>query len=198
MYAHINGILSEKTPDGVVIECYGVGYMLLCSKATLASAPQVGEKFKCYTYLSVREDAMELYGFVSKEERSFFEKLRTVSGIGSKSALSILSTLTVRDLSVAIVTSDINSIARSPGVGKKTAQRIVLELKDKVENQDFMSDLSGASAPITSGASGEAIEALMALGYSSSDAAKAIALVPPSASKVDEIITFALRGMDRK
>ncbi len=198
MYAHIDGLVAEKGPGMLVIDCGGVGYLLSVSGSTLSQAPAVGERMKCYTYLSVREGALELLGFATREEKHMFMKLNGVSGVGPKMALMILSTLSVRDLSLALVTGDSAAIARAPGVGKKTAQRLILELKDKVDDQELT---GGAAAvrPVAAGKGsdvvGEAIEALMALGYQSSEAAAAIAAVNPVPDKVDEVIRLALKGM---
>lgn len=131
-----------------VISAGGVGFLLLCSNATLAEAPAKGEKWRCYSVLNVREDAMELFGFASRQERAMFKKLCQVTGVGAKTALGVLSVLPVRELSVAIVTGDIAALSRAPGIGKKTAQRIVLELKDKVEQQD-VSAPAGSAAPVS-------------------------------------------------
>ncbi len=196
MYAHIDGIVSEKGTDSLVIDCGGVGYELICSRTTLSAAPRVGERMKCYTILSVREDAMELFGFATREEKALYEKLRAVSGIGPRTALNMLSSMTVRDLSIAIVTGDINAISRAPGVGKKTAQRIVLELKEKIDNDALTGGNIPAGATIDKGPIAEAIEALMALGYNASDAQRAVAAVSDSADTVDKLVLMALRGMD--
>lgn len=196
MYAHIDGVLAEKGADALVIDCGGVGYELICSRATISAAPRVGERMKCFTVLSVREDALELFGFATREEKALYEKLRAVSGIGPRTALNMLSALSVRELSVAIVTGDVNAISRAPGVGKKTAQRVVLELREKIDN----AALEGAAAlpaSAVAGPVGEAIEALMALGYSAQDAQRAIAAVSDSADSVDKLVLMALRGMDR-
>lgn len=196
MYAHIDGVLAEKGADALVIDCGGVGYELICSRTTISAAPRVGERMKCFTVLSVREDALELFGFATREEKALYEKLRAVSGIGPRTALNMLSALSVRELSVAIVTGDVNAISRAPGVGKKTAQRVVLELREKIDN----AALEGAAAlpaSAVTGPVGEAIEALMALGYSAQDAQRAIAAVSDSADSVDKLVLMALRGMDR-
>ena len=196
MYAHIDGVLAEKGADALVIDCGGVGYELICSRTTISAAPRVGERMKCFTVLSVREDALELFGFATREEKALYEKLRAVSGIGPRTALNMLSALSVRELSVAIVTGDVNAISRAPGVGKKTAQRVVLELREKIDN----AALEGAAAlpaSAVAGPVGEAIEALMALGYSAQDAQRAIAAVSDSADSVDKLVLMALRGMDR-
>lgn len=196
MYAHIEGIVAEKSAEGIVIDAGGVGYEMSVSAATLAACPQAGERAKVYTYLSVREDAMELFGFSTREEKRMFLRLIGVSGIGPRTALGVLSALSVRDLSIALVTGDAQALARAPGIGKKTAQRLVLELKDKVSDEELTS--SGAPVPARaagSGAEGEAIEALMALGYPAGEAAKAVSAVAGQADRADEILRLALRSM---
>ena len=196
MYAHIEGIVAEKSAEGIVIDAGGVGYEMSVSAATLAACPQAGERAKVYTYLSVREDAMELFGFSTREEKRMFLRLIGVSGIGPRTALGVLSALSVRDLSIALVTGDAQALARAPGIGKKTAQRLVLELKDKVSDEELTS--SGAPVPARaagSGAEGEAIEALMALGYPAGEAAKAVSAVAGQTDRADEILRLALRSM---
>ena len=196
MIAHIDGIVSEKNPDSVVIDCGGVGYMLSCSSATIAACPAVGKNAKLYAYLAVREDAMELYGFISKEEKKMFLRLTGVSGIGPKSALGVLSTLSVHDLSVALVTGDANSLARAPGIGKKTAQRLILELKDKVGNDELTAVSSPERfVPRSESAQAEAIEALMALGYASAEAARAVSSVGSGFEKTNDIVFQALKKL---
>ena len=199
MYAHLNGIVAEKGDGTLVIECAGVGYQLSVSASTLSDAPAVGANMKCYTLLSVREDAMELFGFSTREEKQMFMKLTAVTGIGAKSALGILSAMSLKDLSLAIVSGDVTTLSRAPGIGKKTAQRIILELKDKVDAVELRSP-SGAAlkgANIRQDATSEAIEALLALGYQQSEAARAIAALDPLPSTSDEIIRQALKGMLR-
>ncbi|MEA5067752.1 MAG: Holliday junction branch migration protein RuvA [Christensenellaceae bacterium] len=196
MYAHIQGLVAEKTSDALVIDAGGVGYWLSVSAGTLAAAPAVGSPMKCYTVLSVREDAMELFGFAPREEKAMFEKLKSVSGVGARMSLNILSALSVRELSIALVTGDSAALTRAPGIGKKTAQRLVLELRDKVDDCDLTGAPATTGAPVRSGGiQGEAIEALMALGYASSEAAKAVASVADKAATLDETIRLALRGM---
>jgi len=194
MYAFINGIVAEKTSDSIVIDAGGVGYEIQCSTATLAAAPATGEKMKVYTILNVREDAMELFGFYSKEEKSMYLRLRSVSGVGPRTALSILSSLSVRDISIALISGDANALTKVPGIGKKTAQRLVLELRDKVEE----TELTGTSVSPTvknDGAEGEAIAALISLGYAPSEAALAVSKVAGKSEKSDELIFLALKGL---
>ncbi len=196
MIAFIEGKVAEKNPGELVISAGGVGFLLMCSNATLAAAPATGENFRCYTVMNVREDAMELFGFATKQEREMFKRLCTVTGVGAKTALGVLSALSMRDLSIAIVTGDVAALSRAPGIGKKTAQRIVLELKDKVEQQDVSAAAGGApvSAPVGS-AQQEAQAALQALGYTSAEAARAINLVRDQATTTDQLIMLALRQM---
>ena len=199
MYAHLDGIIAEMGVDTLVIDCNGVGYQLTVTADTLSYAPGVGQRMKVYTYLSVREDAMELFGFRTKEEKKMFERLRGVSGIGPKSAMAILSALGVQGLSIALAAGDAAAIARAPGVGKKTAQRLILELKDKVTEEDLLaSGPKGSSAPRRNkGPEAEAIEALMALGYASDEAAQAVSAVLGQAETSNELIRLALKGMGR-
>lgn len=197
MIAHIEGILSDKDAESVVIDAGGVGFELSVSANTLSACPRMGEKVKLYAYLAVREDAMELFGFASKEEKKMFLRLIGVSGIGPKTALGVLSALSVHDISVALVTGDANTLAKAPGIGKKTAQRLVLELKDKVDNDELTGTASsGASfVPAAQSAEAEAIEALMALGYPSSEAAKAVSAVAGQSDKSNDLIFLALRKL---
>lgn len=197
MIDFIEGAVSDKAPGELVISAGGVGFLLMCSNSTLAEAPGKGEKWRCYTVLNVREDAMELFGFATRQERAMFRRLCQVTGVGAKTALGVLSALSLRDLSVAIVTGDVAALSRAPGIGKKTAQRIVLELKDKVEQQD-VSAPAVSSAPTGAGVGGaerEAQAALQALGYTAAEAARAVNLVRDQATSVDQIIMLALRQM---
>ena len=197
MFAHIDGIVAEKNTDSIVIDCHGVGYLLNVSGATLSAAPAVGERMKLYTILNVREDAMELYGFHSREEKRMYERLKGVNGVGSRTALQILSSLSVRDLSIALVTGDANALTRVPGIGKKTAQRLVLELKDKIDDDQLVGSAAAvapAAAAKTRGPEAEAIEALLALGYTSAEAAKAVSRVAGQTTDVNQLIFMALKG----
>ncbi len=198
MYAYIEGLLAEKRQGEVVIDANGVGYLLLCSASTVAAAPATGERFRCYTHLSVREDAMELFGFASREERGMFLKLCAVSGVGPKTALGILSVLPLKDLMIAIAMGDEATLSRAPGIGKKTASRLVLELKDKMDAAD-VSGIAGSQAaamPVALGAQQEAVQALISLGYSSAEAARAINQVREMSDQTDQLIMLALKQMN--
>ena len=196
MFAHFDGIVAEKTADCIVLDVNGVGYLLYVSGATLSTAPAVGERMKLYSVLNVREDAMELFGFYSREEKSMYERLKGVNGVGSRTALQILSAMSVRDLSLALVAGDANALTRVPGIGKKTAQRLVLELKDKVEDSQLTGSAAGiAPRAASNGPEGEAIAALVALGYSASEAAKAVSRFAGQTEKSDELIFLALKSL---
>ena len=195
MFAHFDGVVAEKTADAIVLDVGGVGYLLNVSGATLQACPAVGERFKLYSVLNVREDAMELFGFYSREEKAMYERLRGVTGVGSRTALQILSALSVRDLSIALVAGDVQALTRVPGIGKKTAQRLVLELKDKVDDAQ-LTGAGAAQAPKTqAGPEAEAVAALTALGYSASEAAKAVSKVSGQTQKTDEMIFLALKSL---
>ena len=141
MIALIEGTVVEKSEgEAIVMTAGGVGYRLMCSMNTLSSLPAAGDKCRLYTHLNVREDAMELYGFLQTEEREMFRRLIAISGIGARSALQILGSMPLSNLRLAILTGDVAALSRAPGIGKKTAQRISLELKDKLAKEA----LSGA------------------------------------------------------
>ena len=197
MYAFIEGQVCEKTNNTLVILAGGVGYQISCSMNTLQAAPMTGETMRCFTWLSVREDAMELFGFATQEEKQLFLSLTSVSGVGPKMALGLLGSMPLRDLNLAILLGDVTALSRAPGIGKKTAQRIALELKDKISQAD-VDTAAGASVPaatLTADNFAEAIEALTALGYSSTEARSALSGVKDKDASVEELIRTALRTM---
>ena len=200
MYAFIEGEVCEKTNGSLILLAAGVGWQLNCSNNTLQAAPALGEKMRCYTFLSVREDAMELFGFATREEKELFLQLTSVSGIGPKTALGLLGSMPLRDLNLAILLGDVNALSRAPGVGKKTAQRIALELKDKISQASISaaSDSGVPAAPAVFSANdsaSEAVEALIALGYSSTEARNAVSQVRDQADTPEDLIRLALRAM---
>ena len=200
MYAFIEGTVCEKTNGCLVLQAGGVGWQLSCSNNTLMAAPALGETMRCFTFLSVREDALELFGFASREEKEMFLQLTSVSGIGPKTALGVLGAMPLRDLNLAILLGDVNALSRAPGIGKKTAQRIALELKDKVSQADVSATAAGSAAAVPAASMAadcvaEAIEALTALGYSSTEARNAVSQVRDQSDKPEELIRLALRAM---
>ena len=200
MYAFIEGTVCEKTNGCLVLQAGGVGWQLSCSNNTLMAAPALGETMRCFTFLSVREDALELFGFATREEKAMFLQLTSVSGIGPKTALGVLGAMPLRDLNLAILLGDVNALSRAPGIGKKTAQRIALELKDKVSQADVSAASAGSAAAVPAASMAadcvaEAIEALTALGYSSTEARNAVSQVRDQSDKPEELIRLALRAM---
>ena len=180
----------------LLIVAMSASTLTLLLTASRPAAPAVGERMKVYALLSVREDAMELFGFATREERAMFERLRAVSGVGPKMAMQVLSALSLRDLSIALAAGDATALTRVPGIGKKTAQRLVLELRDKVE-EGMLTGAGTAAMPTQAAgdAAGEAIEALMALGYTASDAARLVSRVADQSDRADELVRLALRQM---
>ncbi len=206
MFYYLNGELALRDINTCVIDCGGVGYKLTVSLITSESlASKLGEKVKLYTYLAVREDGVELFGFGTNEERHAFNLLTSVSGVGPKAAMSILSVMSPDRLSMAICTEDTKSISKAPNVGAKTAARIVLELKDKIA-KDFITSSSSeksagsvaSTAPhvAVSGNLSEATEALMALGYDRSSVIKALGGIDATLD-VGMIIKAALKKLAR-
>ena len=200
MYAFIEGQVVEKTNNTLVLLAGGVGYLLNCSMSTISAAPQTGETMRCHTWLSVREDAMELFGFASKEEKQLFLLLTGVTGVGPKMALALLSTLSASDLRLAIIMEDDKTLARAPGVGKKIAQRITLELKDKLGQFEFSGGsapaaASAPAAPVTADNFAQAMAALTGLGYTPAEARDALQKVGNKEAPADELLRLALRSM---
>ncbi len=201
MYAFIEGIIEYKSAGELVVNAGGVGYQLLCSQSTLSAAPPRGEFARIYTYLSVRQDATELFGFISQEEKNMFLRLTAISGIGPRTALGVLAAMPLADLTLAILTGDAAMLCRAPGIGKKTAQRIVLELKDRMSADDLPAGGPAVSLPKDAGAGsavGEAILALESLGYTQAEAARAVSAAHQGAGEAagaDELVRLALRGM---
>ena len=197
MYAFIEGKVCEKSAGSLVLQAGGVGYLLSCSMTTLQAAPAIGEMMHCHTHFSVREDAMELFGFATLEEKQLFLRLISVSGVGPKMALGLLGTMPPHDLNMAILMNDLTAICRAPGIGKKTAQRIALELKDKISQAEVesVSAIPAAAAGIPTDALSEAMEALIALGYTPMEARSALSTVRGQSDRTDELVTLALRAM---
>lgn len=198
MIYHVNGILEYCEGGFVVIDCAGVGYKLTVSDNTYSAVcAHVGEKEKLFTYMQVREDGCELFGFKTNDELAAFKLLITVSGVGPKAAMAILSLLTPDKLSYAIINEDTKTISRASGVGAKTAARVVLELKDKVSKQYFApAEPSSVITPAVSSVKGkgnlsEALDALIVLGYSRAEAQKALSGIDPKL-EVEKIIPLAL------
>lgn len=197
MYYYVNGTVAEIGPNLAVIDCGGVGYACATTNYTLAQLKR-GEQAKLYTYLHVREEIFDLYGFSTQAELSSFKMLLGVSGVGPKAALAILSSGTPDQLALSIVTGDEKSLTGVPGIGKKIAQRIILELKDKLAKEQTGFDARmGTLSPIPAGGkTQEAASALAVLGYSSQEFSAALKGVD-AALPVEEMIRIALKKMAR-
>ena len=199
MFYYLNGTIAEIGANLAVVDCGGVGYACATTNYTLAQLKK-GERAKLYTYLHVREDIFEIYGFATQGELNSFKMLIGVSGVGPKAALAILSAATPDQLTLAVVSGDEKTLTAAPGIGKKIAQRIILELKDKVGGADVTLDFSGPAIVPTvtdTGAMTLANKALQELGYSASEVAMALKGADPNAS-TEELVRYALRAMVMK
>lgn len=199
MIASLRGTLLEKTGESVVLECGGVGFQILLSRHGLDQLKAVGEDAFLYIHMAVREDAMELYGFPDPDERDCFRMITSVSGIGPKGALAILSELTPDELAASVMMGDKANITRAKGIGPKVAERLVLELKDKFKGMSSVRVNTTASTPVqgTASKSLEIIEALMALGFTQPEAKHAINSLDLEKLTVEQAITQALKGFSQ-
>ena len=199
MYAYLKGTIEDITEDNLVIEVNQIGYNVKVSARTLNALGGIGSFVKIYTYTLVREDTFSLYGFLTKDDLEIFKKLITVNGIGPKGGLAILSIMSADELRFAILAADAKAIAKAPGVGAKTAERVILDLKDKISIEDAISPGENVSALAVAGEDignkkNEAVEALTALGYSASDALRAVKQVEMTEDiSVEEILKAALK-----
>lgn len=199
MFAYIKGRLEIKLNNYVVIETTGVGYKIFISESAMERVGEVGETVKVYTHYHVREDDISLYGFVSSEELRMFELLILVSGIGARSALTILSNILPSEFALAVITNDTSKLVKIPGIGAKTAARIILELKDRLKAEDGISKESAKSMikNKTDDNYEEAIMALKVLGYSKYEIEKTLEKIDQQDSKVEDIIKKALSYLGR-
>lgn len=204
MYAYFIGKVAHIGNDGIVLETNGIGYNIIMSARDLSELIP-GDELKIYTYTSVREDAIWLYGFLDKDSLDFFKLLLTVSGVGPKGAMGILSGASLDDIQVAIIAQDQKALSRLPGIGAKTAARIILDLKDKVSADDILSGITDTDASGSgkdnavragSGVKAEATTVLTTLGYSASEAMRAIGKVELTEGITpEELVTLALREL---
>ncbi|HBZ02241.1 MAG TPA: Holliday junction branch migration protein RuvA [Lachnospiraceae bacterium] len=199
MIAYIKGTLEEKGIDSIVVEADGVGYEILTGSYVIQELPPLHDEVKIITYMDVKEDSMRLFGFLSSQEKTLFKQLLSVSGVGPKGALSILNELGPDNLVAAIIAGDSKAISKANGIGAKTAQKVVLELRDSVSLEDSIFDTDSSVSRSTfrsEGAVMEAVEALGALGYSSSEAMKTVRSIEGAEDmKVEDIIKAALKRM---
>lgn len=203
MISYIKGPLTAIEEDVIVVEAGGVGMGIHVPLSVLDRLPGIGREVTVYTYFQVREDAMSLFGFLNRQDRDMFRQLIGVNGVGPKAALGILSVLTPDDLRLAIVTGDAKAISRAPGIGPKTAQRLILDLKDKVSMDEVLGNLAqpcdggAAAVPGFAGlgeAAKEAVQALVALGYSNVEANKAVKQVEVTETMTaEDVLKASLR-----
>ncbi|MGM9552398.1 MAG: Holliday junction branch migration protein RuvA [Clostridia bacterium] len=195
MIAFIKGIVTHIDDQGAIIDVGGVGFLVTMPAIDIGKLPKVGQEALVYTYLYVREDVMELFGFSDKESIKYFKKLISVSGVGPKAAISLLSALTPSELALAIISSDSKAIGKAKGIGPKMAQRIVLELKGKVETEDAIGQGAVSESVYKPSVDTSAVNALIALGCSPSEAQKTVMQISGENLTTEDIIKEALRRL---
>lgn len=194
MISYIKGELVEVTENAIVLDHGGIGFSVMMPASILAKLPQIGSELKVHTYLYVKEDILDLYGFLTKDDLKIFKLLITVNGIGPKGALAILSAMTPDDLRFAVLAGDAKTISKAPGIGNKTAQKLIIELKDKLKIEDMLDSSDGGyetSSDMGDTAAAEAVMALTALGYSAADATRAVKLVDNAGNMDSEALLKA-------
>ncbi|QTW19559.1 Holliday junction branch migration protein RuvA [Comamonas kerstersii] len=192
MIGKLTGTLLEKNPPEVLVDCHGVGYEVQVPMSTFYNLPQVGQPISLLTHFIVREDAQLLYGFATAQERQTFRELIKISGVGPRMALSLLSGLSIEELAQAVATQEAGRLVKVPGIGKKTAERLLLELKGKLGD----AVVTGAAAQVKSDAQADILQALLALGYSDKEAAASLKALPADVG-VSEGIKLALKGLSK-
>lgn len=199
MIGFVQGKVDAISEDNVVIDTGGIGYNVRISAKTAQELPGIGQEIRLYTYTSVREDGISLFGFLSRDSLDIFKKIITVNGIGPKGGLAVLSVMSADELKFAIISGNAQAITKAPGIGKKTAERVILDLKDKisVEDTQIQKEISSyAGLPQTGKAQNEAVEALTALGYSATDALHAVRQIEHAEEMdVEAILKLALKNM---
>lgn len=203
MISYVRGELTAVEKDKVIVDVGGVGYGVFMPEASMGMLPQMGEEIKLHTYLNVREDAMQLFGFLTRDDLEIFRLLIGVSGIGPKGGLGILSALGPDDLRFAVASNDVKAIQAAPGIGKKTAEKLILELKDKLKLEDALENTVNAvqntadtSAGMANEMTGEAVQALVALGYGNTEALKAVRQVEITEEmSVEDVLRQSLKYM---
>ena len=201
MIRFIRGEIAAFEEDRVLVEVGGIGYGIFMSGSSMSQLPSVGNEVKIHTYLNVKEDAMQLFGFLTRDDLQVFKLLIGVNGIGPKGAQAILSVLSPDDLRFAVMANDVKAISSAPGIGKKTAEKIILELKDKLSIEDTLEHAAASKETIVSGrqdsnqeVTSEAVQALVALGYGNSEALKAVRQVTITENMgVNEVLKQALK-----
>lgn len=200
MFAYIKGILEEKSSNYVVVETAGIGYKIFMGETAINTIGEIGEKVKVYTHYHVREDEISLYGFKTNEELRMFELLISVSGVGAKSALVTLSNIEPSSFALAVITNDTSKLVKIPGIGAKTAARIILELKDKLKNEQAVSkeDKDIKTVVIDNQKIEEAVSALQVLGYNKKEIEKSLETIDVNSLELEEIIKQGLISLSKR
>lgn len=200
MFAYIKGILEEKSSNYVVVETAGIGYKIFMGETAINTIGEIGEKVKVYTHYHVREDDISLYGFKTNEELRMFELLISVSGVGAKSALVTLSNIEPSSFVLAVITNDTSKLVKIPGIGAKTAARIILELKDKLKNEQAISNGNKKikTVVIDNQKIEEAVSALQVLGYNKKEIEKALETIDVNSLELEEIIKQGLISLSKR
>lgn len=200
MFSYIKGILVAKSIGYVIIDVGGVGFKIFMSETSIKKLGETGEEVKVFTHMQVREDDISLYGFTTNEELRMFELLISVSGVGAKSAIAMLSNISPSSFALAVISNDIKSLTKIPGIGSKTAQRIVLELKDKLKTEESISNNSNEEIIVAiqdDNKTSEAVQALKVLGYTSVEIEKVLRSLDTNNMSVEDIIRKALINLGR-
>ena len=203
MISYLRGVIAALEEDKVIIDVGGVGYGVFMPGRAMGKLPPVGREVKIHTYLNVKEDAMQLYGFLTRDDLTVFRLLIGVNGIGPKGGLGILSALSPDDLRFAVLSNDVKAICAAPGIGKKTAEKMILELRDKLKLEDALDHIAAGTEAEVSGETAvygeiqsEAVQALVALGYGSTEALKAVRKVEiQESTEVEDVLKLALKYM---
>lgn len=199
MISYIRGTLAAMERDKVIVDVQGMGYGVFMPERAMGLLPRIGNEVKLHTYLNVREDAMQLFGFLTRDDLAIFKLLIGVSGIGPKGGLGILSQLSADDLRFAVLAGDVKAISATPGIGKKTAEKLIIELKDKLDLDEMLHPLgqaetAGSAETAVNSVQSEAVQALVALGYGSTESLKAVKKVNLENTTVEEVLKEALKN----
>jgi len=195
MIGYLRGVLRRKEPPTLLVEVGGVGYELEAPMTTFYELPAVGETVALHTHLVVREDAHLLYGFARETQRRQFRALLKVNGVGPRVALAVLSGLNEAELTRCVINDDVTRLTQVPGIGRKTAERLIVELRDKLANETAVPSISASAGPAERDPLAEAVSALIALGYKPPEASRAVRAVPSQGLSTEEIIRQALQAM---
>lgn len=198
MFAYIKGVLAEKGENYVVIDVMGIGYRVFMPNSSINKVGELDEQVKVHTYYYVREDNIKLYGFLNNDERKMFELLLSISGVGAKSAITMISEIRPSDFALAVITNDVSKLVKIPGVGKKTAERLIVELKDKLKTETSIREKEDLQSSYENlDATKEAISALQVLGYNTKEIDKAIEKIDTKNMTVEDIIRKILNLLSK-